>query len=106
MTTTDDKNELEVLRGDVKTLSRGERKLRQLLFIRHGCNGPALYGDDGELQCKSCLIDFLRMLPDEIEQRFMELGLRKLVKLCETCGGYERVGDAVCPDCRGHDGAP
>lgn len=32
--------------------------LRQLLFKEHPC--PGKYGDDGELQCSRCHIDFRR----------------------------------------------
>jgi hypothetical protein len=31
----------------------------------------ALYGDDGELQCQACMIDFKRMPAEEIEARLM-----------------------------------
>ncbi len=31
---------------------------RKLLWLNHGCNN--LYGDDGEMQCANCRIDFLR----------------------------------------------
>lgn len=39
-----------------------ERKLRQMLWLNHGCSQTTeyLYGDDGELQCKKCGSDFLR----------------------------------------------
>lgn len=48
--------------------------LRRLLWIRHGCNPAALYGDDGELQCHECMIDFLRMPARDIEAVFDEAG--------------------------------
>ncbi len=40
-----------------------ERRLRQQLWLDHGCelDGPGnIYGDDGEMQCHSCGSDFLR----------------------------------------------
>jgi hypothetical protein len=40
-----------------------ERKLRERLWLKHGCADGAteyLYGDDGEMQCKKCGSDFLR----------------------------------------------
>jgi len=36
-----------------------ELKLRELLWLRHGCEGATLYGDDGNMQCPKCGIDFL-----------------------------------------------
>lgn len=31
-----------------------EIEIRRTLWLGHGHNGPALYGDDGEMQCKAC----------------------------------------------------
>lgn len=50
--------------------------LRRMLWLRHGCN--ALYGDDGEMQCGACLIDFKRLPAEDIEARFLSIGLAKL----------------------------
>ena len=46
-------------------------KLRELLWIRHRCSTAALYGDDGEMQCGVCLIDFKRQSVSSIEQDFL-----------------------------------
>jgi len=46
--------------------------LRWLLWLRHGCNGASLYGDDGEMQCNTCMIDFKRDDPLDIEQKWIE----------------------------------
>lgn len=43
--------------------------LRKLLWLGHGCEIATLYGDDGEMQCSYCLIDFKRNSPQEIETR-------------------------------------
>ena len=51
---------------------------RKLLWIRHGCPTECLYGDDGELQCNCCLIDFKRDLAEEIQQRFFDINVKKL----------------------------
>jgi DNA-binding GntR family transcriptional regulator len=45
-------------------------RLRKLLWLRHGCPVSALYGDDGEMQCNSCGLDFKRMSVTAIEQRW------------------------------------
>ena len=55
-----------------------EQLLRKLLWIRHGCPVNALYGDDGEMQCSVCGIDFKRNPAQSIEQRFVEINEPKL----------------------------
>jgi hypothetical protein len=57
-----------------------EMILRKLLWIRHGCDISALYGDDGELQCGQCLIDFKRASAEEISARFTKLSMEKFIK--------------------------
>jgi hypothetical protein len=56
-------------------MNKDELTLRKLLWLRHGCDLSALYGDDGELQCHICKIDFLRDAVDYINKRFYEIGL-------------------------------
>jgi len=34
--------------------------LRKFLWLNHGCESHFLYGDDGEMQCNCCMIDFKR----------------------------------------------
>lgn len=58
-------------------LQKENQILRELLWLRHGCMG--LYGDDGEMQCNSCIIDFKRDSVLKIKDRFEEMG-RKAVK--------------------------
>jgi hypothetical protein len=62
---------------------RQNQILRQLLWSAHPCDGK--YGDDGELQCNECLIDFKRHTAEEIEKLIVLGGLRKLGrKILET----------------------
>lgn len=66
-------------------LERENKELRRLLWMNHGhiCElSPErphsqpqrtgtyrmLYGDDGEMQCASCMVDFKRLTPREIAQ--------------------------------------
>jgi hypothetical protein len=51
-------------------------RLRRLLWLRHGCDFAALYGDDGEMQCNAsgCHIDFKRDSAERIEQAFERRG--------------------------------
>lgn len=58
---------------------REEMTLRRLLWLRHDSeHSGILYGDDGEMQCAACRIDFRRDRPAEIERMFMEAGIRHL----------------------------
>ena len=45
-------------------------RLRELLWLYHGCPSPALYGDDGEMQCGACVIDFRRNTVETIRARW------------------------------------
>lgn len=71
--------------------------LRQLLFMSHPC--PGRYGDDGEMQCGACRIDFKRDPPEFIERRLIEAAFRRngepLNCPCgdEDCGDIPRQGD-------------
>lgn len=51
-------------------------QLRALLWSTHPC--PAKYGDDGELQCSACMIDFRRDSVNSIEERIRRRGRRLL----------------------------
>lgn len=54
------------------------RILRKLLWLRHGCPSAALCGDDGEMDCNACGIDFKRASAMEIENQFIRLAERQL----------------------------
>ncbi len=54
--------------------------LRKLLWLRHGCSAHALYGDDGEMQCHTCGIDFKRARAEYIERRFIEINDPKMIQ--------------------------
>jgi len=68
--------ELEIIESILSALEENH-KLRELLWLRHGCPNYALYGDDGEMQCHACPQDFLRSSANDIEKRFFEMGLEK-----------------------------
>lgn len=59
---------------DFATVQTENEKLREMLWLMHGCNISALYGDDGEKQCSKCLIDFKRMPVSTIVQRLETIG--------------------------------
>ncbi len=54
---------------EVVLIERICARLRKLLWLHHG-HGVYLYGDDGEMQCSSCMIDFKRDPINKIEQEF------------------------------------
>jgi len=54
------------------------KMLRILLWLRHGCDITSLYGDDGELQCGKCIIDFKRDDALKIAEKFEKLNADKL----------------------------
>ncbi len=58
--------------------SDAEAKLRYLLWCGHPCDGK--YGDDGEMWCNRCVIDFKRYPVDLIERKIHERGLRMLAE--------------------------
>lgn len=61
------------LQRRVDTLVCDEQTLRRLLWLHHGHSGPAIYGDDGEMQCHECPLDFRRDSTRHIEQRISRL---------------------------------
>lgn len=64
---------IAALRAEVARL-RGEEALwRKLLWLRHHATTAGLYGDDGEMQCGQCMIDFKRNAPSQIEARFWQI---------------------------------
>ena len=44
----------------ISQLQMENQVLRRLLWQLHGCSIEAHYGDDGEMQCHSCRLDFKR----------------------------------------------
>ena len=95
----------------VYDLSSEVDTLKRLLWLRHDPNHFAgLYGDDGEMQCGACLIDFKRMSAEQIEQIWHQQGLRKLIEsqqvaqatpaklTCQDCGSTDTdVSEGFCP---------
>lgn len=71
---------LAIIESELTVLREDNIGLRRLLFLRHGCGFDALYGDDGELQCSSCLIDFKRMSAEDISRKFQAIGIAKVAE--------------------------
>ena len=65
----------------VPELSEDEYLLRRLVFMRHSsCDGRSLYGDDGEMHCHECDIDFVRDSGRDIQDRISSLRMEQIVK--------------------------
>ena len=62
-------------------------KLRKLVWLLHGDGITHLYGDDGEMQCTRCMIDFKRMSVDEIEKRLTRRNIERLTEAIRARGG-------------------
>jgi hypothetical protein len=105
----------------IRMLIEADKTLRRLLCLRHGCPVEMLYGDDGELQCSACFIDFKRMTADDIETQLrggtVEVSVcsahTERTEGCEQCSatvtrdmfdawqGLKRRGVFQCGEC-GH----
>ena len=71
-------DKLKEMEKSAEVKEEAENKiLRKLLWLRHGCEG--LYGDDGEMQCGKCRIDFKRDDIDKIYGIFEKAALNKLL---------------------------
>lgn len=65
--------------GDAEEPLQYELRIaRELLWMRHGCQSPSLYGDDGELQCHACGIDFKRSSMESIQNSLFVIGRERL----------------------------
>ena len=66
-------------------MTQDEKKLRELLWLKHG-HSEFLYGDDGEMQCHRCMLDFKRDSVQVIVKVFDEQTLRRLKEISEKGG--------------------
>ena len=54
-----------------------ELEIRKLLWLTHHCGQSYLYGDDGEMQCHLCGLDFRRHSESRIVNTFNKVGSLK-----------------------------
>lgn len=69
---------------EIAQLRSDNRKLRYLLARQHDSVKHMIYGDDGELQCNVCWIDFRRDPVVEIERKLYEAGMRELQRMVDA----------------------
>lgn len=77
-------------------MDNNEKVLRELLWLNHGCPVNSLYGDDGEMQCNKCNIDFKRMPAIELRHIFVQRGINELraIKTKENNNGKTTLKNA------------
>ncbi len=78
-----------------------ELRIRQLLWLLHGHQG--LYGDDGEMQCATCGLDYKREDLERIASR-LEL-IRMLARAVPNYAGLDGTqteSRAKPPVCKGN----
>ena len=76
------------------TLEQENRLLRYMLARAHDGTGHRLYGDDGELQCPTCWIDFVRDPAHEIQRKLEEAGMRELQRAIAAGEWPPKAGSA------------
>lgn len=58
---------------DRLTAVEAERdQLRQWMWLTHGCAVAMLYGDDGQMQCSACMIDFKAWPVEDVLNRLRQ----------------------------------
>jgi len=62
---------------------------RETLWLRHGHEG--LYGDDGEMQCGICLVDFKRATSQEIIDGLRRSFERQVAQVLADKGAYQEA---------------
>lgn len=86
----------------LRAARKDTERLRKELWLKHGCGGAALYGDDGEMQCNSCLLDFKRNSVDQIVTRIWESDLkrgRESIDAARESQKESKLGQNVCDGC-------
>lgn len=64
-----------------KALQEENISLRRLLWLHHDCGMVALYGDDWEMQCSVCGVDFKRDSVEDIEINLVRNRTRRFCSL-------------------------
>lgn len=63
-----------------------EKEYRRYMWLHHGHDG--LYGDDGEMQCGHCMLDFKRAPLLVIREKLMMLALRQAAAMAN---GFDKI---------------
>lgn len=68
---------VKALLDNQETIAKTSQELRRMLWLRHGCPTSAQYGDDGEMQCNACMIDFKRDSLQNIQDQWTRIAHEK-----------------------------
>jgi hypothetical protein len=71
--TADEFPSIEEAQAASVALDAIERILRREWWLNHGHPYPALYGDDGEMQCAACPMDYKRKPLDELSLHVFQI---------------------------------
>ena len=69
--------------AELATLRADNRLLRYLLAMAHNSATHLIYGDDGELQCGVCFVDFVRDSASTIHKKIKDARLREIQRAFE-----------------------
>lgn len=73
------------------TLEEENKILREYLWLNHGCSYPALYGDDGNMQCLKCMLDFKKDTIETIQDKFAQKQVEFLEKVYSYIEGVKAL---------------
>lgn len=73
----------------IEKLTKEITILRELLWLNHG-HTCGLYGDDGEMQCSECELDFKRHSVEIIKKRFGDIQQEKIMEFVKS-GGFKKT---------------
>lgn len=73
-------------------------RLRYLLARQHDGPKHMIYGDDGELQCGACFIDFRRDSVSDIERKLNAAGMRELQRMIDSGEWPIKAASVAPPD--------
>lgn len=91
---------------NVSRLLEENRILRYLLAMAHDGPKHRIYGDDGELQCSVCWIDFVRDSAQGIKRKIEEAGMRELQRAIEAGEWPPKTANASHEGQDGSGGTP
>lgn len=70
---------LPLTRAQRDELQEENKRLRKWLWLVHGSPVHSLYGDDGEMQCSDCGLDFKRDSVEHLEEVVRAKNMARLV---------------------------
>jgi hypothetical protein len=91
-----DEDRVAEARDELARLRADNVRLRYLLARQHDGPRHMIYGDDGELQCGACFIDFRRDSVPDIEKKLHASGMRELQRMIDS-GEWPIKAAAVDP---------